>query len=292
MKLCFALLAAFASCTAFATGMAARESVPREPVAPNAKPTADASPFAVHGYGTFDVLSGYEFRGALLNDEPVYWTYGELCAAYADLVSVGGWLAQSTDMTCRRKAEMRRMNEWDFAANTRICPELAEGWKLGLEAGHCWCCMHGLRGEAARAYSRPATEIYAILWLENPYAVPYATCEYGYDAFEGTAFSFGLRRAFALPLGLELVPKVCAGGSDAGYNATLYPPFDDSVGTGLTFVQVGAELNCWVTENFGVRAQASFSAVIDPDIRDAIDACGHPYRNEFVCGGLGVVFAF
>ena len=292
MRFHVALLAALASCSAFATGMAARESVPHEPAAPKADPAADASPFGIHGYGTFDVLSGYEFRGALLNDEPVYWTYGELCAAYADVVSIGGWISQSTDMTCRRKAEARRMNEWDFAVNARFCPELAEGWTLGLEAGHCWCCMHGLRGEAARAYSRPATEIYAILWLENPYAVPYATCEYGYDAFEGTAFSFGLRRAFALPLGLELVPKVCAGGSDAGYNATLYPPLDDSVGTGLAFVQVGAELNYWVTENFGVRAQASFSAVIDPDIRDAIDACGHPYRNEFVCGGLGVVFAF
>ena len=292
MKSSLLLLAALASCTAFATGMAARESVPLEPVAPKSDPSAETSPFGIHGYGTFDVLSGYEFRGALLNDEPVYWTYGELYAACADLVSIGGWVFQNTDMTCRRKDEARRMNEWDFAANARISPELAKGWRLGLEAGHCWCCMHGLRGESAKIYTRPATEIYAILGLENPYVTPYCTCEYGYDAFEGAAFSFGLKRTFALPLGLELVPKVCAGGSSTGYNAVLYPPFDDSVGTGLTFVQVDVELNYWVTEYFGVRAQASFSVVIDPDIRDAIDDCGGTYRNEFVCGGLGVVFAF
>lgn len=292
MKLCFALLAAFASCTAFATGMAARESAPREPIASKTDLPDEAPPFAVHGYGSFDVLSGYEFRGALLNDEPVYWTYGELYATCADLASIGGWVAQSTDMTCRRKTEMRRMNEWDFAANARFRPELAEGWRLGLEVGHCWCCMHGLRGESADAYTRPATEIYAFLWLENPYVIPYATCEYGYDAFEGAAFSFGLRRAFVLPFGLELTPKVCAGGSNAGYNAMLYPPFDGSIGTGLAFVQVGAELNYWVTDWFGVRAQANFTVIVDPDLRDAIDACGHPYRNEFVCGGLGVVFAF
>ena len=47
-----------------------------------------------------------------------------------------------------------------------------------------------------------------------------------------------------------------------------------------------------MTDWFGVRAQANFTVVTDPDLRDAIDAYGDTYRNEFVCGGLGVVFAF
>ena len=185
------------------------------------------------------------------------------------------------------------MNEWDYAADVRITPELAKGWRLGLEVGHCWCCMHGLRGESADYYARPAQEIYALFSLDNPYVTPYATCEYGYDTVKGAAFSFGLKRAFSLPLGLELTPKVSAGGSNSGFNEELYPPFDGSVGTGLMFVQVGAELQYWVTEWLGVRAQASFTVITDPDLRDAIDAAdGSSYRNEFVCGGLGVVFAF
>ena len=73
----------------------------------------------VTGYGSFDVSSGYVLYGARSNDEPCYWTYGEINFGYNPWGSVGASLWQNTDMTTRRKDVMRRMNEWDWAVFCR-----------------------------------------------------------------------------------------------------------------------------------------------------------------------------
>ena len=72
---------------------------------------AGTNDFYVTGYGSFDISSGYILYGARENDEPCYWTYGELSAGYGKFGSLGASVWQNTDMTMRRKDVMRMMNE-------------------------------------------------------------------------------------------------------------------------------------------------------------------------------------
>ena len=80
--------------------------------------TANAG-LEMSGYGSFDVTSAYVLYGARFNKDPSYWTYGEINATADGWGGPGIALWQNSDITCRRKDTLRRMNEWDWTAYYR-----------------------------------------------------------------------------------------------------------------------------------------------------------------------------
>ena len=245
----------------------------------------------VTGYGSFDVSSGYVLYGARLNDEPCYWTYGELDVSYGKVATLGVSLWQNTDMTTRRKAEMRRMNEWDWCAFGRTGLDIADGWRFELEAGHVWYKYHGLARATAAAY-RTMEEWYGRLSLKNPVATPYFEGYYDHQVYKGAFLQAGVRREFALPLGLTFTPDFTLGGGSRNYNACLYPPFDGSAGGGLAFVQLAGTLAYWFNDHFGVHAKVAWVSLARDEIREAVSADGGTYANDFIWGTIGVEVAF
>lgn len=242
-------------------------------------------------YASFDLASGYVLYGARENREPCYWTYGEGNLTLGDfgMLAVGLW--QNTDMTAHRKETMRRMNEWDWGAYYRYSLALAEDWQLSLAAGHIWYVYHGLTPAAAPFY-KTMEEWYARVQLDNPLVTPYLEGFYDHAVTQGTFVQGGLKRDVTLPAGLVLTPELTLGGGSRNYNACLYPPYDGSVGAGLTFVQASAQLAYWFNAHFGMHARVAYVTILDAEIRAAIDEGGGDAAKDFVWGNLGVEFAF
>ena len=252
---------------------------------------AGTNDFTVTGSASFDVSSGYVLYGARENDEPCYWTYGEINFGYRDWGSIGASLWQNTDMTTRRKETMRRMNEWDWSVFGRSGLDLADVWRLALEAGHVWYVYHGIRPEY-EAYYHTMEEWYGRIAVENPFVTPYFDGFYDHKVCKGAFFQGGLRRVFNLPLGLTLTPDVTVGGGSRNYNACMYPPYDGSVGGGITFVQAAGTLAYWFNEHFGVHAKVAYAVLTDDDIRHAVDEADGTLANQFVWGTVGIDVAF
>lgn len=252
---------------------------------------AGTNDFYVSGYGSFDISSGYVLYGARSNDEPCYWTYGELSAGYGTFGSLGASLWQNTDMTTRRKDTMRMMNEWDWSVFGRTGIDLADGWRLALEAGHMWYEYGGVK-PASETYYHTMEEWYGRVALENPFVTPYFEYYYDHKVYEGAFMQGGLKHAFELPFGFQFTPDITVGGGDKNYNACMYPPFDGSVAGGIAYVQLMGTVQYWINDHLGVHARLAYVSLVNDDIRDAVDECGVPYANDHVWGTIGVDFAF
>lgn len=253
--------------------------------------SADDDGFHVSGCGSFDVSSGYVLYGARYDDEPCGWTYGEVELGYGSWGSIGVGLWQNSDLTTRRKDEMRRMNEWDWSAFCRSGVDVADGWRCALEAGHFWYVYHGIKPVWRDAYKTSAG-LYAITALENPFATPYFECYYDYRVCHGAFLQGGLRRAFDLPFGLTLTPDFTVGGGSRNYNACMYPPYDGSAGGGVSYVQLAGTLAYWFNAHFGIHLKVAYAVLTDDDVRRAVDDAGGALANDFVWGTAGVDVAF
>ena len=246
----------------------------------------------VSGYGSFDVSSAYVLYGARQDKESCYWTYGELDLNADAFGTVGASLWQNTDMTCRRKDYMRRMNEWDWAGYYRNGLDIAEGWRLSGEVGNIWYKYHGLRGEGKNIY-KTMMEVYGRIELNNPYLTPYAALFHDWKITHGSFFLAGLKRDFELPYGLTFTPDFTFGGGTRRYLDNLYPPWGyGNVKSGISYVQLSGKLSYWFSDHFGVHALIAYSVIVDDKIRAGIDAESSDYSKQFVWGNVGIDFAF
>lgn len=251
----------------------------------------DGNTLKVSGYGSFDIASGYVLYGARSTKEPCYWTYGEVSLSYGDWGSLAAGFWQNTDMTTRRKASMRRMNEWDWGVAYRGGIEIAEGWRVKFSVGHVWYVYHGLAPAAAPLY-HTMEEWTASVRLENPYVVPFIEGYYDHGVCKGAFWRGGLKREFALPFGFTLTPEFVIGGGTRNYNRVMYPPYDDSVGGCVTYAELEWTLAYWFNEHFGVHAKIAYAVLTDDEIRDAVKAADSDVANQHVWGQLGMEFAF
>lgn len=254
-------------------------------------PAGERDGFKVSGYGSFDLASGYVLYGARETKDPCYWTYGELDLSYGRWGTVGAALWQNTDMTARRKDSMRRVNEWDWYAFYRNGFDLADGWRLAFDVGHVWYVYHGVRPVAA-PYWHTMEEWYATVNLENPYVVPFAEGYYDHAVCKGAFWRAGLKRACALPYGLAFTPKLTVGGGTRNYNAVMYPPYDGSVGGGITYAELEGTLAYWFNDHFGVHAKIAYAVLTDREIRSGVREADSDLANQFVWGQVGMEFAF
>ncbi|MBO5940003.1 MAG: hypothetical protein J6R18_02260 [Kiritimatiellae bacterium] len=248
---------------------------------------------SVSGYGSFDVTSAYVLYGAKINKEPCYWTYGELDFSHDDFGSIGGSLWQNTDMTCRRRDSMRRMNEWDWAAFYRIKYSFAENCSLNTEIGHIWYKYHGLRGNIASSIYKTMMEAYGRIELQNRYVTPYVFAAYDWKVTDGSFFTIGIKRDMPLPLDIILTPDITIGGGSDKYLACLYPPWDEeALKDGISYVQLSGKLAYWITDHFGIHMQCAYSVMANDDIRSAINREESDYRNQFLWATCGIDISF
>lgn len=249
--------------------------------------------FSVSGYGSFDVSSAYVLYGSRLNKEPCAWTYAELSATDDTWGGVFASLWQNTDLTSRRRAEMRRMNEWDWTAGARTRWAFAEDWALGLEAGHVWYKYHGLNGPAAKAAYQTMMEIFGRLELENPHLTPYLFAAYDWKVTDGTFATVGLKRACPFSCGLVLTPDFTLGGGDDRYLACLYPPWGAGrVKSGLSYVQAALKAAYPLVGPVGLHATLAYCVLVNDRIRSALHEDSSDVSGQFVWGAVGLDVSF
>ena len=169
--------------------------------------------------------------------------------------------------------------------------DLADGWRIAVEAGHQWYVYGGVKPDYVDYY-HTMEEWFGRIALENSFVTPYFEYFYDRKVYEGAFMQGGLRHQFELPFGFLLTPDLTIGGGDANYNACMYPPFDGSVAGGITYVQISGLLQYWFNDHFGVHARIAYVSLVNGDIRDAVDEYGSPYANDHVWGTIGVDVAF
>ena len=246
----------------------------------------------ISGYGSFDVSSAYVLYGARMNREPCCWTYGELNMALDGLCGAGASLWQNSDLTCRRKNSMRRMNEWDWSAYLRGKFDINKDWRIAIESGHIWYKYHGLTDPAKSVY-QTMMEIYGRVKVENPYVSPYFFGAYDWRITEGCFAVAGLTRDIELPMDLTFTPDFSIGGGDDRYLACMYPPWDEkAVKGGLSYMQLSGKLSYWFNKHFGIHALIACAVTANGRIRSGIDADASDYRKQFIWGTAGIDVAF
>ena len=247
----------------------------------------------VSTYGSFDVSSAYVLYGARINKEPCCWTYGEVNINADEWGSAGVSLWQNTDITCRRKDSMRRMNEWDWTAYYRNSFNLSEDWKIAGEVGHIWYKYHGLQNDAAKSVYKTMMEAYGRLELLNPYAVPHLFAAYDWQVTDGCFMIFGVKRDILMPFNITFTPDFTVGGGDDRYLSCLYPPWNGSdIKGGISYVQLSGKLAYWLSENIGVHAQIAYSVIANDAIRSGIEDDDSDYRKQFAWGTCGIDVSF
>ncbi len=247
--------------------------------------------FKVTGYAAFDVSSGYILYGARMNDEPCLWSYGELTLGYGELGSLGISLWQNTDFTSRRSEALGRINEWDWTVFYRGGVDLSEDWRFQFELGHIWYKYHHIR-PAYRATYATMEEWLGRFSLPNPYLTPYFEYYYDHQVTHGRFMQGGVKRTFEFADGFLFTPDLTFGGGDRNYNACLYPPYDCSVKSGPTFVQLASTIAYYFNAHFGIHARIAYVVLVNDDIRTAVDKDGGTLANDFVWGSVGMDFAF
>lgn len=271
----------------------ARNTVLSVVVASLAFLSAPVSGADISAYASFDISSAYVLYCARQNKEPCFWTYGALdfCGDRLGTLELSLW--QNTDMTCRRKETMGRMNEWDWRAAYLNTLEIADGWRINAEIGHIWYKYHGLRGkEASKAYAT-MMEVYGRLSCENPYLTPYVFAAYDHRVTEGTFALLGVKRSFEMSPRWSFTPELSIGGGDGRYLACLYPPWGgEDVGTSISCSQLSGRLDFKITKSISFYAAMAFSVIVDDEIRQAISRDGSDYANQFVWGNIGVSICY
>jgi hypothetical protein len=248
---------------------------------------------SVSGYGSFDISSAYVLYGARQNKEPCAWTYAELSATDDKWGGLFASLWQNTDLTCRRSAVMRRVNEWDWAAGGRAQYVFSEDWILAAEVGHIWYKYHGLHGMEAKATYKTMMEAYGRCELRNPYLTPYFFAAFDWKVTEGMFMTTGVKRDFSLPYGLTLTPDINIGGGDDRYLACLYPPWNaDRVNSCLSYTQLAMKLAYRICDWAGVHATVAYSIIVNDRIRSAIGEDNSDAAKQFVWGTVGINFSF
>jgi hypothetical protein len=250
------------------------------------------SAFSISGYASFDISTAYVSYGSRPNDEACYWSYGELNFSYDPLGTIGIALWQNTDMTTRRKREMRRMNEWDWFLYYRNDYAFSEDWRLNYETGLIWYKYHGLNGHEMRKAYAAMEEIYFKTSFDMPFLTPHFFASYDYAVTDGFYFEGGIKKESPLTDHISFTPNFIAGGGSEKYLSVLYPPWGGT-GEDISHIQLSGTLAYWFNENFGVHAMLAYTVIVNDEIRGAIDdETATNYSKNYLWGTVGVDFAF
>jgi len=228
----------------------------------------DAAP-AVTASTDLSVLSGYVWRGQVLNNQAVFqpsFTVGK------NGFSLNTWgNANLTDV------------------GTGSSPELNE---LDLTLGYAKTVGNVGLGVGYIEYSFPNTtvsgtrEVYASIGLPNLPIVPTLSVNYDVDAADGAYGNFGLAYSHGISDKVTLGLSAGIGAATSGYNSFYFGVDKNAIND----VTAGASLGIALTKSLTITPAIQYSALPDSKIKDG--AAGLYKDTEAVVGSIKVSYVF
>jgi len=265
-----------------------------------------------------DLFTAYVWRNAVANDRPVWQpcVWGDFTRFEPFWIGFSVW--QNWDLSGRRADDglPRAMNETDYNVHVGATAWESddEAWSLGFEVGHEWYDYRpkdGYRSDYPTSY-----EIYVKSTFDTPFVGLYGQYSQAYDPVSACHFEVGLNKEINLGetfgreesilkdftfgadwnvnfgSGKYLTEYLyCVGRGDYDDNEEAFE--EDCLKNGIGGTTLKFTLGYAVCENFTLGVVAAYTAVLNQDARDGLQAAGYNslYRN-LVWGGVQAKISF
>lgn len=260
---------------------------------------------SVWGFGNYGIYSGYQLYGSLVNNEPTAQGYVEGNVNVMDLGYIGVGLWSNTDLTKRRRDSMlgQAFNEYDPNLHFGRTFWFDDDKTVGLEWRSTFMWYYyppknykGASHDHLGNHTATTWDFDHSFALVNPYVIPYINVvrEYSNGA---NLLQFGLKKPIQINDQLSLVPSLEGIWRERQYTWCFPTRFGGlDTNSGIATIKAELDANYQITANFGVFAKVAFCSIVDPDLRDNVDAMDSgeygAYAKDFAWGGIGVCFNF
>ena len=250
-------------------------------ILPQNAPAAEASVYT-------DFLSAYVIHGQIWNDEPVFQPGVDVAGPWGLGYSFWANMDLSDSDTSQAPNTAGKWNEINFGLNWTLPWEGPVS--LTLEGIYLAYPNSGEQAEEdAEISADGGYEVAVTLAAEDLPLAPSVkfmhTTSYSEDWI--ATFSIGHSLEVSDQLSLDLGAAISYAGRD--YMANVYGSED---GSALANAEVNATLNYAVTEQFTVSLLASFSSILDSDVRDSIEESEYFPEVDFFYGGISLGYTF
>ncbi len=229
-------------------------------------------------------LTGYLWRGMLINDEPVFQPSLTLdCRGFS--LNVWG----NYDFTDNYSEEAPAFTEIDYSASygfafDRFAASL--GYSL-YTYPNTYEEVEDEDGTTSRHHADSTHQVFGYLEMPDLEVVPSVTVEYGFGREETLYAGFGLLRE--QPITETVTAEVCA---SLGWGSRAYHRFYlEADRSALSDATAGVSLIWSPTEPLAVTASLVYSYFVSETLADAAEAYGYDSPDALV-GGLTLSYAF
>jgi hypothetical protein len=256
------------------TGVLAQEAAPAA-AAPAAVVPAEESPdTGLSVSATLDVYSAYVWRGAVVNDRPVWQPAATVSYATGDYGTFSGNVWGNFDMTDRRgHTKFAGINEIDYTLSYAI-----DVGPVSLSAGHIWYTFPSVTGSS---YGTSTREVYLTAQYNNDLVNPFVKAYYDYEYAEGFYVNAGVNKSIDISDQLSAGFEVSVGMADEDYMSAYF-------GSDGGFCDFNAALfaSYAITDNISIGPRLAWMSLIDSETRDNVD------DQEILWGGVNLAASF
>jgi hypothetical protein len=251
-------------------GVSAQEAA--APAAPAVAPKEEESKLAFAA--TLDLYSAYVWRGAVVNDRPVWQPGATVSYATGDYGTFSGNVWGNFDMTDRKShTKFGGINEIDYTASYAI-----DVGPVSLSVGHIWYTFPSVTDSA---YGESTREVYATAQYNNDIVNPFVKVYYDYAVMDGAYANVGLNKTVKVSDRVSVGSEVSLGAGSDGYMGYL-----NTDSAGLMDFNAALFASYALTDHISVGPRLAWVSVVDSDARDSVD------DQDLLWGGVNLAASF
>ena len=237
-----------------------------------------------------DLLSGYVWRGQVLNDEPVLQPAFSVATPWGLSLNAWGNVELTDKYKCRgefTEVDLTASYDLPIKGPVGVTVAVAEylypksgAYEIELPENHVLVSEDVLRGEDSDSRDLSVTVTGDCL-LE-----PTLLLSYDFDEVDGFYGSLGIGHSFEVMEKLSLDTRASIGYALSKYNEFYFGEDENAFNDG----NVSAGLTYALTDNLSLSGSVSYSALLDSTIRDNGDEI-YGYKDR-VYGGFSAAYTF
>ena len=225
---------------------------------------------------TLDLYSAYVWRGAVVNDRPVWQPGATVSYATGNYGTLSANVWGNFDMTDRKShTSFGGLSEIDYTASYAI-----DVGPVSLSAGNIWYTFPRVNGPD---YGKSTREVFVTAQYNNDIVNPFVKVYYDYALFEGTYVNFGVNKTVKvvdrLSVGSEISLGVASGNDMSGF----YGADKDA---GLADFNAALFATYSITDHITVGPRLAWMSLVDHGARQSVD------DQEILWGGVNLAASF
>ncbi len=237
-----------------------------------AEAAKEESPFSVSA--TLDLYSAYVWRGAVVNDRPVWQPAVTAAYSLGDYGTLSGNVWGNFDMTDRRgHTKFGGINEIDYTASYAV-----DVGPVSLSAGHIWYTFPSISGSS---YGTSTREVFITAQYNNDIVNPFVKAYYDYEFAEGAYYNVGLNKSVSITDQLSVGAELSLGIADDDYMDAYF-----GADGGLCDFNASLFASYAITDNISIGPRLAWMSLVDDEARDNVD------DQEILWGGVNLAASF